>query len=545
MKKLCSPNPRKVISFFLVFLMLFYALGCRYFKIDQVAPENIASIENIGDYYRTVYVHWQYEDYNLSQIAIDTVQVSGLLSLTDSYIYDYRESTNNSYKPINSSILDDVHIYLNPDVSKPEIGPFTTTYDQIQKIEVIEKDKDRTTLSYVFGTLGISAGFLAVVTIIVALTKSSCPYVYVYSGDGFIFEGETFGGAIGKNLIRDDYMPLPDLKMKDGKYTIQIRNELKERQYTDLARLMVINHDKENKVLLDANGKAHLISNPELPVSAKSFSGLNLSTTLHSEDNNVYLFNDEDYTRNGVILRFNKPENVENANIIINGKNTLWFDYLFGEFLQKFGSRFDSYMQEQSEVASEERVQKMVDSEFPLFVSVKSGNDWQQVDYFYTIGPLASRDMVMPVTIPEVNSDYLEIKIETGFMFWELDYAAVDYTDAEDLQVTEINPTIAMSNNADNLTYELRNDDDNFMMQESVGDITTITYNAVDIDTSKVQSVFLHTKGYYELIREFEGAPKIAQLLKFSEPGYFAEFSRERYFQVIGKDEMLAETANN
>lgn len=545
MKKLCSPNPRKVISFFLVFLMLFYALGCRYFKIDQVAPENIASIENIGDYYRTVYVHWQYEDYNLSQIAIDTVQVSGLLSLTDSYIYDYRESTNNSYKPINSSILDDVHIYLNPDVSKPEIGPFTTTYDQIQKIEVIEKDKDRTTLSYVFGTLGISAGFLAVVTIIVALTKSSCPYVYVYSGDGFIFEGETFGGAIGKNLIRDDYLPLPDLKMKDGKYTIQIRNELKERQYTDLARLMVINHDKENKVLLDANGKAHLISNPELPVSAKSFSGLNLSTTLHSEDNNVYLFNDEDYTRNGVILRFNKPENVENANIIINGKNTLWFDYLFGEFLQKFGSRFDSYMQEQSEVASEERVQKMVDSEFPLFVSVKSGNDWQQVDYFYTIGPLASRDMVMPVTIPEVNSDYLEIKIETGFMFWELDYAAVDYTDAEDLQVTEINPTIAMSNNADNLTYELRNDDDNFMMQESVGDITTITYNAVDIDTSKVQSVFLHTKGYYELIREFEGAPKIAQLLKFSEPGYFAEFSRERYFQVIGKDEMLAETANN
>lgn len=545
MKKLCSPNPRKVISFFLVFLMLFYALGCRYFKIDQVAPENIASIENIGDYYRTVYVHWQYEDYNLSQIAIDTVQVSGLLSLTDSYIYDYRESTNNSYKPINSSILDDVHIYLNPDVSKPEIGPFTTTYDQIQKIEVIEKDKDRTTLSYVFGTLGISAGFLAVVTIIVALTKSSCPYVYVYSGDGFIFEGETFGGAIGKNLIRDDYLPLPDLKMKDGKYTIQIRNELKERQYTDLARLMVINHDKENKVLLDANGKAHLISNPELPVSAKSFSGLNLSTTLHSEDNNVYLFNDEDYTRNGVILRFNKPENVENANIIINGKNTLWFDYLFGEFLQKFGSRFDSYMQEQSEVASEERVQKMVDSEFPLFVSVKNGNDWQQVDYFYTIGPLASRDMVMPVTIPEVNSDYLEIKIETGFMFWELDYAAVDYTDAEDLQVTEINPTIAMSNNADNLTYELRNDDDNFMMQESVGDITTITYNAVDIDTSKVQSVFLHTKGYYELIREFEGAPKIAQLLKFSEPGYFAEFSRERYFQVIGKDEMLAETANN
>lgn len=347
--------------------MLFYALGCRYFKIDQVAPENIASIENIGDYYRTVYVHWQYEDYNLSQIAIDTVQVSGLLSLTDSYTYDYRESTNNSYKPINSSILDDVHIYLNPDVSKPEIGPFTTTYDQIQKIEVIEKDKDRTTLSYVFGTLGISAGFLAVVTIIVALTKSSCPYVYVYSGDGFIFEGETFGGAIGKNLIRDDYLPLPDLKMKDGKYTIQIRNELKERQYTDLARLMVINHDKENKVLLDANGKAHLISNPELPVSAKSFSGLNLSTTLHSEDNNVYLFNDEDYTRNGVILRFNKPENVEKANIIINGKNTLWFDYLFGEFLQKFGSRFDSYMQEQSEVASEERVQKMVDSEFPLF----------------------------------------------------------------------------------------------------------------------------------------------------------------------------------
>ena len=57
-------------------------------------------------------------------------------------------------------VLDEVHFYIQPDsVAVP--GMYNLQLSQIQKIEVIEKDKKRTTTSYILGTIGITLGALA------------------------------------------------------------------------------------------------------------------------------------------------------------------------------------------------------------------------------------------------------------------------------------------------------------------------------------------------------------------------------------------------
>lgn len=93
--------------------------------------------------------------------------------------------------------------------------------------------------------------FAGVAFIIFLLTKSSCPFVYTLDGADYNFRGEIYGGAIAPNLERDDYMPLPGFAAVDSVFKLKITNELKERQYTDVAELLMVEHSENITVLMD------------------------------------------------------------------------------------------------------------------------------------------------------------------------------------------------------------------------------------------------------------------------------------------------------
>ena len=71
--------------------------------------------------------------------------------------------------PADLSVLNEVHIYIEPD-DKIVLGKNNILLDKIQKIEVIEKDKRRTTGSYLLGGIGITAGIIVIVAAIFAST---------------------------------------------------------------------------------------------------------------------------------------------------------------------------------------------------------------------------------------------------------------------------------------------------------------------------------------------------------------------------------------
>ena len=65
----------------------------------------------------------------------------------------------NNNNPMESSVLNEVHFYLPPDSSQVS-GPYKVQLIQIQKIEVIEKDKKRTANSYVIGGICYAIGVI-------------------------------------------------------------------------------------------------------------------------------------------------------------------------------------------------------------------------------------------------------------------------------------------------------------------------------------------------------------------------------------------------
>ncbi len=533
------PNAyKKAIALFLTVLMLFQT-GCQYFMVKNISPNELPRISNLENSGNKFAIHYGDDVFLLNNIAVDSTNMSGNLAAGEGlFYYKYRSK---QYKArTEKSIIHEVHIYLKNNTPKPQIGETKIPLNQIEEIRVIDQDTGATVVSYVFGGIGIALGVFVILTIIILLTKGSCPYVYVNNGETFVFEGETFGGAIAPNLERDDYMPLPSLKSENNEYKINITNELKERQYTDLAQLIVVNHLPNQQVLLDKNGQPQLITQPQQALKANSFNGENLKSSLNKKDQNVFLFNNENYSKNGMHLSFEKRAQTTSAKLVLNAKNTLWFDYLFGDFLSKFGESYNTWMNKQAQMPSNERLQKIIDNDFPLSVYVKKKNGWQLVDYLLTVGPLASRNFVIPIDLTDIPGNEIELKLETGFMFWEVDYAAIDFTNNQTMQTTELNPVSAMGSNSQDWKASLEKTDHKYMAQENVGDVTELTYKTPPTNANQKQTVFLHTRGYYQLIRNFEGLPQITELNKFKTPGYFSQYSRTEYLKTLEKENEIA-----
>lgn len=514
--------------------MLIQLDSCQYLAVKNVDAKKLPRLDRIGEMYKRFIVHAGDEVYDLSKISVDESKVSGLLTYPTYKVY-YNKGRKHRIKTGEKEILHEVHIYLKVENRELTFGPVDIPINSIEKISVINEDVGRNILTVLEG----AAGFFVILLVIVALTKSSCPFVYAHDGQSFVFEGEIFGGAIGANLQREDYLPLPSIKAHDGVYSLRISNELKERQYTDLAQLITVEHPKGTRVLMDKKGQVHMLGNEVMPLKVSSYNGSDIKPSLVRKDDDVFFFNDQDFSQNGIYLTFKRPAGLSHGNLVLKAQNTLWGDYLMGTFFSKFGNRFDPWMEKQSKLPTSERLQEQRNADIPLTIYLKQNGQWKQVEYLNPVGPLAYRELVVPIDFSDSDAENIELKLETGFMFWQIDYAAIDYTAQTKLTVNRLNPIQAIGTGEQNWTQALKGMDGNYMAQETSNQVTEIVYPANPAPKGMVQSLFLHTSGYYELIREFQGAPKIIELNKFRVPGYFSEYSRMEYLKFLGKEDLI------
>ena len=124
--------------------------------------------------------------------------------------------------------------------------------------------------------------------------------------------------------------------------------------------------------------------------------------------------------------------------------------------------------------------------------------------------------------------EQVEVKIEAGYMFWDLDYAAMDFSENVKLQVREVFPSEARTQHQENRLEEVMGSDGAYAPQLSIGDELTLHFPA-DGDNAMV---FLKIRGYYEHIRDFEGTPDFLELLSFRKPGKFPAYSRELFEEI-------------
>jgi hypothetical protein len=544
------PRSSKTVFFALAVTSLLTACHS-YYKTSLArtasADQTLASIDSLKLQNRYFVLRNGTNAYYMNNISLSADQKTLQCNLdtlsSDHELYVLKSKMGKGkYKliPEQTGVLNEVHLYVPQ--GNIGIGSYTLSLDQVQKIEVLQKDKARTTRSYIGGALIITGGALVIAAIIIAATKSSCPFVSGYDGNDFTLQGEIYGGAIYPQLARNDYMPLRLSPDKDNKLQLKISNELKERQYTDMADLWAITHKKNTKVLSDDDGNLYSLSALEPPVDAVLSDGKNVTHDLiNADDDHVLYFDDttSSIANNSTVIKFNKPAGQQTGKLFLSLKNSYFLDYLYGELAKGFGSYYSTYMKKQKNKPAAELLKWVKEQQIPLEVSVNTTKGWRKIKDITTIGPVANREIVVPVDLSETTGDITEIKLSSGFMFWEIDAAAMDYTADKDFVIEKLKPVQAVDETGKDILNSISKEDGIYLAQPEIGNTATITYQPLSpISDEQTHSFILHTKGYYEHIRDFTGKPDTKFLKAFTRPNAFPLYGMKQYQKL--KNENVA-----
>jgi len=526
---------RSFLSMFLAVSFLNLIISCSYYNVKDVTTSSETMSSQIDEFNKAqkyAVIHSGQNTWHLNNLVLneDNKTISGTAQIVDAYHVPLKPRDSKRVHRYNNqkTPLNEVHFYIKSN-NIPDYGSqITIPFSEIVSISINDKNTGRSIANATVGTIGV----IVVIFIIILATKSSCPFIYVKNGEEFVFTGELYPGILTANQQLDDYLLLPNLNEVNNEASIKITNELKEIQYTDFVQLLEIDHPYNVKVLLDKNGNPQTFSNI-IPPNKVLVDNLNIDNSpALIKDDNSYLFNSEinssSSTRN-IEMEFNKPQDTENAKLFLTLKNSMWLDYVFGKLNQQFGTYYPQFQKDQQAVSLEKSTKWMQEQNIPLSVYLKTSTGWELVDRINTVGPMASRDIAVPIDISKVAGNKVIIKLETGFMFWELDYAGIDYTENKALDIKYINPYEAIDGNGENVTELLSATDQNYFVQPNIGDEVVVTFKMSEPNQDLKRTCFLKNRGYYNYIRNYEGKPDFQKLKLFRAAGAFTDFSKYEY----------------
>lgn len=544
LKKTHRDNFMSFISIVVLIAFLNMIVGCHYYyKVGtgyNVPSERIIEMQNKKEYF---ILHQKREAWHLEGIKIKGDTLSGVLRKLPASYMKYKTTDPqivNRYKKTQkideSAVLDEVHIYTS-DYVKSEDGRISVPLSAIQKIEIYDPAVGATIASWLFGALGGIAAVIAAFGIILIMT--SCPFIYTYNGEFYTFCGEIYSGAIYPSLERHDYLPLTSLKADNGEYRIKMANEVHEIQNTNLVELLVFDHHEDLKILVDKYGDYYSTSDLRTPVEATNLKGKDILYRIGKEDSLSY-FGDElgkdQEPIDGILMNFKRPELTNSAKIVIKAKNTFWLDYIFTRFHEMFGENYDCWVEKQKTVPGKKTKNWILRQNIPLSVYIKKNNHWKFVDYYHIVGPMASKEDILQIDLSGVDSDTISIKFEFGFLFWEVDYVGMDFTDNLDVKKRIVPLESAIDNKGKDVKNLLLYDDSEYYVQPEIGDEVILTFPVPEI-TDINRTLILHSKGHYQILMDPEGKPNKKYLRTFRKRDQFPRFSEELLHQSFSNQD--------
>lgn len=372
--------------------------------------------------------------------------------------------------------------------------------------------------------------------------KYSCPFIYSYNGEKYIFDGEPYGGAITEGLKRTDYSDLQNLKLSDGKYKLLIRNETDETQHTDEMKLLVIDHPFNTEAAADYNGNITIFEKAFAPVSARDENGKDLSVFFKSKDDIKWQTDmpmdtvfDHSKLRHEIILKYSKPKNTGKVKFLVNGGTSIWGEFMVKNMLDMKGNGVDKWYEEINRKGAERiEFHKFMEREemYLLKVNVLENDKWVTSGSISNSGPYKDEDRIIELNTENVNGDTLCIKLTPPYGFWKFDYAGVIYESEIPSKITELPVSQAIDENGVDVKESLSVIDGNYYSMPEMTNFAKIEFITPAQDKDMKQSLFLKTTGYYNIHLKKDN-PEQAELMEkiFSTPGLILEISMNEYFK--------------
>lgn len=526
-----TETARARISVFLLVVFLFGQSGCvRYHR----HPLKSSSLPRVMSYGRSVFyiIHGEAsnEVWRIGQPVITRDSISGIF---ERYPADMGKKLlsadqQREYKEQRKRLL--LHARPGTQLDIKDGTASAIPLSNVLEIESIELDAGAT----IGLTLLATAGVFAAIILIILATKSSCPFIYTQGADGYHFEGEVFSGSIYPQLQRHDRLPLHHLEAVDGEYLVRVANKAREIQHTDLLELVAVDHPPGVQVIFDRDGRALTFGAPLPMRSAKDRSGADVLTLLSEPEGNAWLgdpMNERPNADDGVELVFTKPAGQKTANLMVRAKNTFWVDHLYGLFLDEFGTYADKVQALNRDKSADELRAWSRDQNLPLTVLIENRpGHWTRAGQFELAGPMAWREDAMQIDLSGIQGDVVRLKLESGFMYWEIDHVALDLGPVTDLTIQQIMPGSAVDQEGNDVLPSLLKEDGACLVQPALDDLAEVLFTALPLASGSERSLFLHAAGHYEILREpTTHTPSLLYLRSFNDAGAFPRYSRDRW----------------
>ncbi|MGI8582457.1 MAG: hypothetical protein ACR2KX_09680 [Chitinophagaceae bacterium] len=524
---------KKPVLYLFLISILFTGCFLNFYKPtsrNTVDNTLLTTLKNSDKYF---IVHLKDGNYALKNLSVNNnlidADVEPVATEHTIYLKTPNPQSSPRYKKKDQSyVLNEVHMYAEQEniMGKTHLSiPLAS----ITRIDVYEKDKSKTSSNHTISIIGATIGGAFAILMIAFAIACNCPQVYVYDGSEYQFKSGVFSGAVYSSLEKTDYLPLTDMKDANGKFKFRLMNNQMEEQYVNQVQLVKVNHDASENILFDRKGIIHSYKQPVEPASSSLKNDKNAESFKYREGRS-FLFNEKEKPDSkfaSVILTFDKPSGSSHAKLIVNAKNSIWSGYIFEQFSSLFGNQYQKFIAKQDKVDKQKIEQWERDQALPLMVYIETDKGWKQVDYFAHTGNTAGRDMIMALDISGQKQNNIRIKLESAFMFWDVDYAAMDYSADINTTPTIINVSAAgKTSNSDEVKNITGRDNQYSKLLQN--DFLSIEFDNPAKSTIEKSTYFLVSTGYYHSLKEYPGKADLGRLYQFKKPGAFSAFSEKK-----------------
>ena len=281
--------------------------------------------------------------------------------------------------------------------------------------------------------------------------EGSCPFIYSYDGQNYYLEDEAYSFAILKPWQYESFGLLEKLKPVNGKYRLKLTEELSEVSETNRLKLWIVDYPQGVEVMPDFMGNLYTISEPISPKEAIDFKKNNQSQKISKKDDQFWESNLKEQDLNkvsdlydGLVLTFPIKGKAENAKFILKAKEGGLLSSSWGKFLSLIGKNNPQFLESlQSDPIWLEKVQNWVMAEAPLHMSIWDGQDWQMIDNLLIGNTQVFQDILVKIDPKLVLGDEIKIKLTGPVTAYQIDYAAMDFSEPVPFEKKEISPSFA------------------------------------------------------------------------------------------------------
>lgn len=388
--------------------------------------------------------------------------------------------------------------------------------------------------------VGVAALALGAAVAIALATKESCPFVYSWDGQQYVFDAEPYGGAVTRGLARNDFGRLDHLQATEGEYRLLVVNEVNESQYTDLMELWVVDHEPEIRPVPDEFGTLYGVKQPMVSRSAVDQAGRSLHRWLNAADSLLWEplppLDAAASIRDTITFVFAKPASATRMKLVARVATASWGSHQIRSLLSRMaGERQLWHRQVDASPATADTVRQWAIREglYGLAIEVREAHGWRVGGILPGGGPFIAEDRVVPLDVSRVPGDEVTIRIRPARGFWAFDWFAADFSSDPGFRVDTLPLLEARDPRLGDVTAELRTTDSVEHPLPATGDRAYLRFRAPEPKPGMTRTVLLHSRGWYNLrgIPEWAGSA-IDMHRMLADPGLAARLSGEEFRKV-------------